>query len=107
LLARANVLGGRLRTTLEGLQNQVPQIAEVRGLGAMIGVEFCQPSGNTPHPDFAKQVQARALERGLLMLTCGVYANVIRFMFPLTMSDAIMAEGLEILRSAVLETAVK
>ena len=107
LLARANVLGGRLRTTLEGLRNQVPQIAEVRGLGAMIGVEFCQPGGSTPHPDFAKQVQARALERGLLMLTCGVYANVIRFMFPLTMSDAIMAEGLEILKSTVLETAVK
>ena len=107
LVARANVLGGRLRTTLEGLRSQVPQIAEVRGLGAMIGVEFCQSGGNTPHPDFAKQVQARALERGLLMLTCGVYANVIRFMFPLTMSDAIMAEGLEILKVALLETAAK
>ena len=107
LLARANVLGGRLKETLESLRDAVPQIAEVRGLGAMIGVEFCQPGSNTPHPDFAKQVQARALDRGLLLLTCGIYANVIRFMFPLTISDSLMAEGLEILTSALLDSAAK
>jgi 4-aminobutyrate aminotransferase len=107
LLARANVLGARLKETLDTLRSAVPQIAEVRGLGAMIGVEFCQPGSNTPHPDFPKQVQARALERGLLLLTCGIYANVIRFMFPLTISDSLMAEGLDILTSALLESAAK
>jgi 4-aminobutyrate aminotransferase len=107
LVARADLLGRRLRETLENLRGAVPQIAEVRGLGAMIGVEFCQPGSNTPHPEFAKQVQARALEHGLLLLTCGIYANVIRFMFPLAISDAVMAEGLEILKSALLESAVK
>ena len=105
LVARANALGGQLKESLESLRNTVPQIAEVRGLGAMIGVEFCQPGSNTPHPDFSKQVQARALNRGLLLLTCGIYANVIRFMFPLTISDSLMAEGLEILRSALLDSA--
>ena len=107
LLARANVLGTRLKVTLETQRSAVPQIAEVRGLGAMIGVEFCQPGSITPNPDFAKQVQARALDRGLLLLTCGIYANVIRFMFPLTISDSVMAEGLEILTSALLESAAK
>jgi 4-aminobutyrate aminotransferase-like enzyme len=107
LLARANVLGARLKETLETLRSAVPQIAEVRGLGAMIGVEFCQSGSNTPNPEFAKQVQARALNRGLLLLTCGIYANVIRFMFPLTISDPLMVEGIEILTSALLDSAVK
>jgi len=107
LLARANMLGARLKETLETLRSAVPQIAEVRGLGAMIGLEFCQPGSNMPNPDFAKQVQARALDRGLLLLTCGIYANVIRFMFPLTISDPLMAEGLEILTSALLDSAAK
>jgi len=105
LVARANVLGGRLKETLANLRDPVPQIADVRGLGAMIGMEFCQPGSDAPLPDFAKEVQARALERGLLLLTCGIYANVIRFMFPLTISDSLMAEGIEILTAALLDSA--
>jgi 4-aminobutyrate aminotransferase len=101
LVERANRLGGELRERLLGLQARVPQLAEVRGLGAMLAVEFCQPGGNTPDPDFAKKVQARALERGLVLLTCGVYGNVIRFLFPLTIPDAVFSEGLSILESSL------
>lgn len=101
LVERGNRLGNELRERLQALKARVPQMAEVRGLGAMLAVEFCQPGGNTPDPDFTKKVQARAQERGLVLLTCGVYANVIRFLFPLTISDAVFAEGLSILETAL------
>jgi 4-aminobutyrate aminotransferase-like enzyme len=51
--------------------------------------------------EFTKKVQARALEKGLLLLTCGVYGNVIRFLFPLTIGDAVMEEALAILADAM------
>ena len=102
LLDRANRLGNELRGRLEALRPRVPGIAEVRGLGAMLAVEFTKPGTRTPDPDLAKQVQARALARGLLLLTCGVHANVIRFLFPLTIPDAVFAEGLGALEEALL-----
>ncbi|WP_427306034.1 4-aminobutyrate--2-oxoglutarate transaminase [Cupriavidus sp. H39] len=96
LVERGTVLGNRLRDRLDGLRSRVPQIAEVRGMGAMIAVEF-QKADGTPDAEFTKQVQSRALERGLLLLSCGVYGNVIRFLFPLTISDSVMDEALAIL----------
>jgi 4-aminobutyrate aminotransferase/4-aminobutyrate aminotransferase/(S)-3-amino-2-methylpropionate transaminase len=101
LAERAAALGVRLRARLEGLARKVPRLAEVRGPGAMVAVEFMKPGGGGPDPDFAKQVQARALEQGLLLLTCGVHANVIRFLFPLTIPDPVFAEGLDILERAL------
>jgi len=102
LVERANVLGARLKETLLALKGKVPQLAEVRGPGAMVAVEFMKPGTNEPDPAFAKTVQARALEKGLLLLTCGVYANVIRFLFPLTIEDELMGEALQILTEALL-----
>ncbi|MDR2296762.1 MAG: 4-aminobutyrate--2-oxoglutarate transaminase [Comamonas sp.] len=96
LIQRGIELGQRLVQHLEALKVKVPQITQVRGLGAMIAVEFCKADG-TPDTEFTRQVQARALERGLLLLTCGTYGNVIRFLFPLTISDEVMGEGLDIL----------
>ena len=100
---RAQVLGDRLKGVLDGLRADVPQIADVRGLGAMVAVEFQTPSA-TPVPDaaFTKAVQAEALERGLIVLTCGVDANVVRFLFPLTIQEAVFDEALDILRAAML-----
>jgi 4-aminobutyrate aminotransferase len=100
LVDRANVLGRQLTGRLEGLKGRVPRIAEVRGPGAMLAVEFMTPGGG-PDPDFAKQVQARALEQGLVLLTCGVHANVIRFLFPLTIQQQVFEEGLGILERAL------
>jgi 4-aminobutyrate aminotransferase len=100
LVDRANLLGGRLTARLEQLKARVPRIAEVRGPGAMLAVEFMEPGGG-PDADFAKQVQARALEQGLVLLTCGVHANVIRFLFPLTIQDPVFEEGLDILERAL------
>jgi 4-aminobutyrate aminotransferase len=100
LVERANVLGQRLRARLERLRARVPALAEVRGPGAMVAAELMRPGGG-PDADLAKKVQARALEGGLLLLTCGVHANVIRFLFPLTIQDAVFEEGLDILEKAL------
>ncbi|MFH0131721.1 4-aminobutyrate--2-oxoglutarate transaminase [Variovorax sp. VaC1] len=100
LCDRAQVLGDRLKARLEGLRARVPQISDVRGLGAMVAVEFADAHG-APDPEFTKQVQARARDAGLLLLTCGVHANVVRFLFPLTIEDAVLEEGLGILAAAL------
>jgi 4-aminobutyrate aminotransferase len=100
LLDRANALGGKLVKKLEALRSAVPQIADVRGLGAMIAVEFNKPGTHEPDADFTKRVQTRALDRGLVLLTCGVYANALRFLFPLTIQDKVFDEALGILEEA-------
>lgn len=100
LNTRANTLGIRLQALLIDLQAVIPKIAEVRGLGAMIAVEFMQDA-DTPDVDFTKRVQVEAMQRGLILLSCGVYANVLRFLFPLTISDVVFDEGLAILEAAL------
>ncbi|WP_454763987.1 4-aminobutyrate--2-oxoglutarate transaminase [Cupriavidus campinensis] len=96
LIARGAALGERLTARLQSLKPRVPQIAEVRGIGAMVAVEFRRADGS-PDAEFTREVQNRALEKGLLLLSCGVYGNVIRFLFPLTIQDSVMDEGLDIL----------
>jgi 4-aminobutyrate aminotransferase-like enzyme len=101
LVERAARLGDEIKSRLVRLQTDLPQIAEVRGLGAMVGVEFADPKTGAPDPAFAKKVQARALERGLLLLTCGIHFNVIRFLMPLTIPDAVFAEAMRILEDSI------
>jgi len=99
LVARAETLGQRLRTALADLHH--PHIAEIRGLGAMIAAEFRDPATGQPDPETAARIQSRARELGLILLTCGSYGNVIRFLFPLTIPDSVLDEGLDILRKAM------
>jgi 4-aminobutyrate aminotransferase len=101
LCSRANLLGERLVARLAAARAEVPQIADVRGLGAMVAVEFRDPDSGAPDTTFAKKVQAEALRQGLLLLTCGGYGQVIRFLFPLTIGDAVFDEGLAILDAAL------
>lgn len=101
LCERANILGQRLTARLQAARESVPQIAEIRGLGGMLAVEFKHADSGKPNPEFAKKVQAQAMKNGLLLLTCGVYGNVIRFLFPLTIPDAVMTEALDILDTAL------
>lgn len=103
LVERAERLGQQLQEKLKSLRSSVPQIADVRGLGAMVAVEFMKPGTSEADPDFTKRVQAKAMDRGLLLLTCGVYNNVIRFLFPLTIPDGVMDEALTILETAMRE----
>ncbi|MFZ6756027.1 4-aminobutyrate--2-oxoglutarate transaminase [Undibacterium sp. Ji50W] len=101
LCARANQLGAQLKERLQVVKQGVAQIADVRGLGSMVAVEFHHPDSGKPNPEFTKKVQAHAMKKGLLLLTCGVYGNVIRFLYPLTIPDAVMAEALDILDEAL------
>jgi 4-aminobutyrate aminotransferase-like enzyme len=101
---RGALLGGQLKAMLEGMRPQVPQIADVRGLGAMVAVEFNQPGSDMPDADFTKRVQAAALARGLILLSCGVNANVLRFLFPLSVPQAVFDEALGVLREALIAT---
>jgi 4-aminobutyrate aminotransferase len=104
LCERATVLGDKLKAKLEALKADVPQIADVRGPGAMIAVEFCKPGSHDADAAFAKLVQTRALERGLLLLVCGVYSNVVRFLFPLTIQEQVFDEAIGILEEVLMET---
>lgn len=104
LVARANELGQRLKDQLHSSM-QDPQLAqrvlEVRGMGSMIAIEFKHPVTGQPDPVFTKRVQTYALQHGLLLLTCGIYGNVIRFLYPLTIPDGVMSEALRILDAAL------
>ena len=101
LCERAQQLGEQLRARLESLRAAVPQIAEVRGLGGMLAVEFMQPGSRTPDADTPKRVQQQALAKGLILLGCGTHYNVLRFLFPLTIEDDVFAEALDILEAAL------
>jgi 4-aminobutyrate aminotransferase len=101
LVDRANVLGARLMERLNKLQLANKTIADVRGLGAMIACEFVNPQTGAPDAQQTKLVQQAALKKGLLLLTCGVYGNVLRFLFPLTIEDAVFNEALVILDDVI------
>ena len=103
LCERATKLGDKLKAKLNAMKPEVPQIADVRGPGAMNAVEFCKPGTSEADADFTKRVQTAALNRGLLLLVCGVYSNVVRFLFPLTIQDNVFDEALGILEESIKE----
>jgi 4-aminobutyrate aminotransferase len=107
LTVRATQLGEKLKQHLHKLRSQVPQIADVRGPGLMVAVEFNHANGQVnnqePDADFTNKVRQKALERGLILLTCGVHGNVIRFLPPLTIQDEVFDEALDILTSVLIE----
>ncbi|TQR59569.1 4-aminobutyrate--2-oxoglutarate transaminase [Campylobacter troglodytis] len=102
LLQRAKTLGNTLQAFLKNLKHK--EIAEIRALGSMVAVEFFKDG--QPSSELAKKVQALAMEEGLLLLTCGSYGNVIRFLYPLTIPDQQFQKALEILKK-VIAKAVK
>ncbi|HFZ8994631.1 TPA: 4-aminobutyrate--2-oxoglutarate transaminase [Citrobacter freundii] len=97
LCRRANELGEHLKEVLNKAREQCPAIADVRGLGSMVAVEFNDPHTGEPSAEFTREVQRKAQENGLLLLSCGVYGNVIRFLYPLTIPDAQFSRALDIL----------
>ncbi|AOF85429.1 4-aminobutyrate transaminase [Hydrogenophaga sp. RAC07] len=100
---RAQKLGDQLIGHLIAQRAVYPKrLGDVRGLGAMVACEFIDAKG-APDADTTKKVQTAALKRGLLLLTCGVYGNVIRFLFPLTIEDSVFAEGLAVFDAALAE----
>lgn len=101
LCDRANFLGSRLKQRLESLRSDIPEIADIRGLGFMSAIEFNIAGSDAANPDFANAVKAHALKKKLILLTCGVYGNVIRFLAPITIQDDVFAEALDIIEASI------
>ncbi|EYS85262.1 4-aminobutyrate aminotransferase [Cupriavidus sp. SK-4] len=101
LCERSQKLGAQLTQRLEALRERCPVIAEVRGLGSMVAIEFRDPQTGKPDAARLQQVQRNAMEEGLLLLSCGMHGNAIRFLYPLTIDDALFAKALDIIERAV------
>ncbi|SQI80809.1 Gamma-aminobutyrate:alpha-ketoglutarate aminotransferase [Klebsiella oxytoca] len=97
LCQRAERLGSHLKEVLNQARQSCPAIADVRGQGSMVAVEFNDPQTGEPSAEITRQIQQQAQENGLLLLSCGVYGNVIRFLYPLTIPDAQFTKALDIL----------
>lgn len=104
LLARSQHLGELLQARLRTLQQRFAAIGEIRGVGAMVAIELVK-NGRADQPDaeLTRALVLAAAEQGLVILSCGVYSNVIRFLAPLTISDALLAEGLDKLEAALAD----
>ena len=104
LIERAQQLGARLSGRLKSLQARYAAIGVVRGLGAMVAIELVKnSSAEQPDAELTRALVQAAARQGLIILSCGVYGNVIRFLAPLTISDALLAEGLDRLDDALAE----
>ncbi|MGO9993306.1 MAG: 4-aminobutyrate--2-oxoglutarate transaminase [Steroidobacteraceae bacterium] len=102
LCTRAARVGQKMRSRLEALAKQLPCIGDVRGLGAMIAFELVKdPKTKEPDAETTAAVLAHAEKRGLILLSCGTAANVVRLLAPLTIPDAVLDEGLTILSAAL------
>jgi 4-aminobutyrate aminotransferase/(S)-3-amino-2-methylpropionate transaminase len=97
LVARGIAVGSRIRERMLDWQRRHPEIGDVRGLGAMLAIEFVgDPTTKTPAPELALAVIDEALRRGLILLKAGVHGNCIRVLCPLTIEDAVLDEALEV-----------
>ncbi|MCV7287588.1 4-aminobutyrate--2-oxoglutarate transaminase [Mycolicibacterium wolinskyi] len=105
LVARAAQIGDTMLGRLNTLAATDPRIGDIRGRGAMIAVELVKPGTTEPDADLTKRIAAAAHAQGLVVLTCGTYGNVLRFLPPLSMPDHLLAEGLDILDAVFREIA--
>ena len=98
LLDRANAIGDTMRKRFEALQKRFAVIGDVRGRGAMMGMELVQdPQTKEPYPALAKEVRAQLFERRVLSLLAGAGDNVVRSLVPLTIEDELLAKALDLI----------
>jgi 4-aminobutyrate aminotransferase/(S)-3-amino-2-methylpropionate transaminase len=104
LLARADAVGERMIARFKALQEKYPVIGDVRGIGAMCGMELVKdPKTKEPAGDLAKAFRARLYENGVVNVGAGTFHNVIRILVPLTIEDATLERGLDIMESTFAE----
>jgi 4-aminobutyrate aminotransferase / (S)-3-amino-2-methylpropionate transaminase / 5-aminovalerate transaminase len=104
LIQRANQIGALVIQRLESMQRSFACIGDVRGLGGMVAMELVKTTDLAgPDAELTKALVQRAALNGLVVLSCGIYSNVIRFLMPLTASDEIVQEGLDILERSLRE----
>src|ERR1700727_165963 len=104
LCARAATVGDKMRTRLQSLAKELPCIGDVRGLGAMGAFAVAQdPKTQEPDSELTAAILTHAETRGLILLSCGTAVNVRRLLAPLTIPEAVLAEGLDVLADALQE----
>lgn len=104
LLQRANDVGQKLKAGLLSIAETHREIGDVRGLGAMIAIELFEDGDvHKPNAKLTADVVARARDKGLILLSCGPYYNVLRILVPLTVSDAQIKQGLDIIAACFTE----
>jgi 4-aminobutyrate aminotransferase len=103
LIENSAEMGAKLVDALKAMQVEFPAIGEVRGLGLMVGVEFTGADGK-PDGAAARAMMKQCLDDGLILLTCGTYGNVVRWIPPLIIDDTILDEALGIFRGALEKT---
>jgi 4-aminobutyrate aminotransferase/4-aminobutyrate aminotransferase/(S)-3-amino-2-methylpropionate transaminase len=102
LCQRAASIGDKMRTRLQSLAKEFPCIGDVRGLGAMVAFELVKdPKTREPDAELTAAILTHAEARGLILLSCGTRLNVVRLLAPLTIPDAVLAEGLDTLAAAL------
>jgi 4-aminobutyrate aminotransferase/(S)-3-amino-2-methylpropionate transaminase len=104
LVDRARALGERFLERLGAIRSTDARIGDVRGRGAMIAIELVDPATGEPDAQLTSRVAAGAHAAGVVLLTCGTYGNVIRFLPPLTISDELVDDGLDVLEAVLRET---
>ncbi|HSV41213.1 MAG TPA: 4-aminobutyrate--2-oxoglutarate transaminase [Nocardioidaceae bacterium] len=97
LVDRAREIGKTVLDRLTGMQAADPRIGDVRGRGAMVAVELVKPGTTDPDADLTRGVAAAAHAQGVVVLTCGTYGNVLRFLPPLSMPDHLLTEAFDLL----------
>ena len=100
LLEKSIKLGDTLLARFESWQKEFALVDEVRGLGAMLGIALSKADG-TPAADEAKKLAAYCYEKGLIILVCGIYGNVIRVLTPLVITDEQLEKGLSIMEAGL------
>ncbi|WP_022900172.1 4-aminobutyrate--2-oxoglutarate transaminase [Humibacter albus] len=103
LTERARAIGGILAARLNELKATDPRVGDVRGLGAMMAMELVDPATGAPDAALASRVAASVIAQGVVVLTCGTWGNVIRFLPPLVISDELLNEGIDIVGKALIE----
>jgi 4-aminobutyrate aminotransferase len=102
--SRAEEIGSTLRTRLDELAGKLPKVGEVRGLGPMIALELVEDvETKAPAAELALRATTAAREKGLILLSCGLYGNVIRILVPLAISDEELGQGLDLLEEALVD----
>ena len=106
LIERAQALGDKIANRFRAMaqRNTLSTIGDVRNLGAMVAMELVKDrTTKEPAPELIKALVAKAAEKGLILLSCGTYGNVIRVLVPLTASDALIDEGLDVIERSLEE----
>jgi 4-aminobutyrate aminotransferase/(S)-3-amino-2-methylpropionate transaminase len=103
MLDKAKALGKKLLERFESFRKKYPIVGEIRGMGAMLGLTLVKGDQREPAADEAKKLAAFCLERGLILLVCGTYSNVIRVLAPFVITDAQLEKGLSIMEAGLAE----